>query len=553
MRGEKAEVCVERATARCSILLSNLFYECHQVIPPNTFYATCEENNCFGEEVCEIVASYAHLCKLLKTWIPSIDPCKVCMCLENRTVNCVPQPCATAKLCDLISCKLPLIPHCEDGLQLIQTNPGGCRPDYACVCKKEECKPQSTPFCPPHRKPVLVKTRCCDEFQCVCSCNNSTVTCPPGYLSSSVCVHRNIVYPLGMTWEEGCKECSCTHMKDAVTGLRITECVEKGCSTSCPAGYKYVNREGACCGKCLRTMCEDKPLWSRRDEDVVWHNVRHCEPVNGCVLNGTVLAPGKRMLLDECTTCQCTTRQGLFLTYKLTCGKITCEPCPKNYRMEKTSGSCCGKCLPTRCDIQLRDGTILYLKPNETIQDGCDNHFCKVNQKGDFIWERKITGCPPFDSKKCLAEGGKVTKLGNTCCETCVYARDPGGYTCVRGVVMGSHAVDIMTSILIRNVHNCCISGVEPECKLATGRLEFVKVDDCVNENQLNLHYCEGKCSSQAIYNITLNRIEDLCSCCSATAADTMRVPLRCANGSLVHHQVFNARECDCLSRKCQP
>ncbi|ETE57168.1 hypothetical protein L345_17119 [Ophiophagus hannah] len=176
------------------------------------------------------------------------------------------------------------------------------------------------------------------------------------------------------------------------------------------------------------------------------------------------------MMLDECTTCQCNARQGLYLTYKLMCGKITCEPCPKNYQMEKTSGSCCGKCLPTRCNIQLRDGTILYLK-------------------------------------------GKVTKVGNTCCETCV----------------------------------------EPECKLTIGRLEFVKVDNCVNENQLNLHYCEGKCTSKAIYNITLNRLEDICTCCSATATNAMLVPLRCANGSLVHHQVFNARECECLSRQCQP
>ncbi|KAG8142722.1 hypothetical protein E2320_005937, partial [Naja naja] len=291
----RPEVCVEHASRRCSILLSTPFYECHQVIPPNIFYATCEENNCVGEEVCEIIASYAHLCKVhgvcvdwrtpdfcamkcpdsliyqhcqkgctkhcengtnlqvcmdyptegcfcppgqpLETWIPSTEPCKVCMCLENRTpLTVVPVRFQDSRgipiICDLISCKLPPVPHCEDGLQLIQTNAGGCRPDYACVCKQEECEPQPTPICPPHRKRILVKTQCCDEFQCVCSCNNSTVTCPPGYLSS--CVH-NIVYPLGMTWEEDCKECSCTDMKDAVTGLLISECLEKRCSTSCPA------------------------------------------------------------------------------------------------------------------------------------------------------------------------------------------------------------------------------------------------------------------------------------------------------------------------------
>ncbi|ETE56990.1 von Willebrand factor, partial [Ophiophagus hannah] len=40
---------------------------------------------------------------------------------------------------------------------------------------------------------------------------------------------------------------------------------------------QYVLPSGACCGKCLRTMCEDTTLWSRGDEDegVTWHNVRH--------------------------------------------------------------------------------------------------------------------------------------------------------------------------------------------------------------------------------------------------------------------------------------
>ncbi|XP_062990456.1 von Willebrand factor isoform X2 [Elgaria multicarinata webbii] len=687
--------CVENATTKCSILLSPQFYECHQIIPPNMFYATCEENNCYGDEVCEIISAYVHLCRThgiciewrspefcamkcpipliyehcqkgctkhcengtnteicmdyptegcfcppgqvtldgscvheevctqcisedgmrhqhLETWISSNEPCKICMCLNNRTINCTVQPCPAARptvcgpceiprlrrnsdqccpvyecVCDLVTCKLPAVPHCENGLQLLQTNPGKCRPDYACVCKKEKCSLQPIPSCSPHRKLSVKKTQCCDEYQCTCSCVNSTVACPAGHSSTSVtndcgctsttcipdkvCVHQNVVYPIGKTWEEGCTECSCTDMEDAVTGLRITECLEKECSKICPPGHQYVNKEGSCCGKCLKTMCEETSPWSRGDGNADhWHEVGsewqypsnpcvirecvqvneevfiqtknvsctqmeppncpfgtelhcdrksgccpscHCEPAVGCVFNGTILGPGKRVLLDPCTTCQCSLQKGVYLKYKLTCGKITCEPCPKNYRIEKVSGSCCGKCLPTVCAIQLRDRTILYLKPNETIQDGCDSHYCKVNMKGDFIWEKRITGCPPFDSNRCLATGGKIANIDNTCCKTCV----------------------------------------EPECKQVTGRLEYVKVDDCVNENQLNIHYCEGKCGSKAIYNITVNRIEDQCTCCSATVTDSMQVPLRCANGSIVQHEVFNARQCECLSRKCKP
>uniref|UniRef100_A0A670HY20 von Willebrand factor n=1 Tax=Podarcis muralis TaxID=64176 RepID=A0A670HY20_PODMU len=686
----RAGQCVGHATTKCSILLSPQFYECHQIIPPNLYYAACEENNCYGDEICEIISSYAHLCRMqricvdwrspefcaiecpvsmrygycqggcikhcgngtnteictdyptegcfcpqgqvtmdgrcvheeectqcisedgtrhqhLETWIPSNEPCKICMCLENRTISCAIQPCPTPQppacgsceiprlrrdseqccpfyecVCDLVSCKMPAVPHCEDGLQLLQTNPGKCRPDYACVCKKEDCNPQPIAPCPPHRKLTIKKTQCCDEFQCTCDCVNSTVACPAGYLSTTltndcgctsttcnpdkVCVHQNVVYPIGKIWEEGCTECSCTDMEDAVTGLRITECLEKECNKICPPGYKYVNKEGACCGKCLKTMCDEVSHWSPGDEDVHWHEVGsewpspsdpciirecvrvneevfiqtknvscaqaqqpscpfgtelHCGRTTGCCPTchcGTecfvlIFQPGKRMLLDQCTSCQCSLQRGLFLKYKLTCGKITCEPCPKNYRMEKVSGSCCGKCLPSACSIQLRNRTIISLKPTEMIQDGCDTHYCKVNMKGDFTWEKRITACPPFDPNKCLSEGGKVANLDNTCCKTCV----------------------------------------EPECKQITGRLEYVKVGDCVNESQLNIHYCEGKCTSRAIYNITLNSIEDRCTCCSATATESMRVPLRCANGSIVQHEVFSARQCECLSRKCKP
>ncbi|KAL8194519.1 UNVERIFIED_CONTAM: hypothetical protein K2H54_023487 [Gekko kuhli] len=97
------------------------------------------------------------------------------------------------------------------------------------------------------------------------------------------------------------------------------------------------------------------------------------------------------------------------------------------------------------------------------------------------------------------------------------------------------------------------VSGVEPECKQVTGRLEYVKVGDCMSVSQLDIHYCEGKCHSKALYDITAHSIEDQCSCCSATAMDSMQVPLHCPNGSIVQHEVFNARHCECLSRKCKP
>ncbi|XP_053113872.1 von Willebrand factor isoform X2 [Hemicordylus capensis] len=685
--------CTEYTTTKCSILRSPEFLKCHGIIPPSVFYEACEESSCYDDEVCKIISSYAHICRMkgicvnwrspefcaekcpspliydhcrdctkhcengtsaeicmdnptegcfcprgqvimdgscvhedvctqcisedgthhqsLETWISPSDPCKICMCLKNRTISCIIRPCPTASppvcgscevsiqqtssdqccpvyecVCDLSTCQPPPLPRCENGLQLLRTNPGECRPVYACVCKKEECRSQPALSCPPHRKLAMKKTECCDEYQCVCSCVNSTLVCPAGYLSRSftndcgcvsttcipdkVCVHQNIIYPIGKTWEDNCMQCSCMDMEDAHTGLRITECIERECNRICPPGYEYVNKEGACCGKCLKNMCNDVSSRSRGDEDVHWYEIGtewslpsdpcilrecvrvneevfiqtknvscrqvdstacqfgtelrctrntgccpscHCEPVSGCILNGTIIGPGKHVLLDPCTSCLCRVQNGLYMKYTLSCQKLTCEPCPKNYRLENVPDSCCGKCLQVTCAIWLKDRTIRYLQPNETVQDGCDFHYCKVNEKGDFIWEKRITVCTPFNPNQCLAEGGKIAKIENSCCDTCV----------------------------------------EPECKQVTARLKRVQVDDCVSENQLNIHFCQGKCASKAIYDIVMKQIEDQCTCCSATVTDPMQVPLRCANGSIVLHEVLNARQCECLSRKCKP
>ncbi|XP_050821053.1 von Willebrand factor isoform X3 [Gopherus flavomarginatus] len=684
--------CTEHAATKCNVLGSPLFAQCRGIISPDMFYSACEENSCYEDEICEVIASYAHVCRTngicviwrspefcamkcpnsliydhcrtsctkhcenstsisvckdypiegcfcppgqvtlnsycvdeevcteciaedgthhqhTETWIPSNEPCKICMCLENRIINCTTQPCPTAKpavcgpcevsrlrqdsdqccpkyecVCDLVTCDLPAVPVCEDGLQPVLTNPGECRPTYSCACKQEECKLEHIPSCPPHRELTVKKTQCCDEYECTCSCTNSTVSCPAGYLSTSVtndcgctttncipdkvCVHHNVVYPTGKSWEEVCRDCTCTDMEDAVTGLHIAECLEKECNTICPQGYTYVNREGECCGKCQKTMCEEQNSWSRGDVDVRLHEVGtewrspfspciinkcvrvndevfvekrnvscsqmdaptchlgyelrcdritnccpscRCEPVNGCVLNGTILGVGERLMLDQCTNCQCSLQRGLPMNFKLTCRKTTCEPCPKSYRMEEISGSCCGKCVPTSCGIKLRDGRILYLKPNETVQDGCDSHSCKVNEKREFIWEKRITGCPPFDSRRCLAEGGKIAKIDNTCCETCI----------------------------------------EAECRQVNSRLTYLNINGCEAEDGVPIFQCEGKCRSKTKYSVEMNRLEDECTCCSATQTVPVTVSLRCANGTVVQHEVPSAKQCDCFSRKC--
>ncbi|XP_060046210.1 von Willebrand factor [Erinaceus europaeus] len=570
------------------------------------------EGTCVPEEACtQCVSDDGMRHQLLETWVPDHQPCQICMCLRGRKINCTMQPCPTPRapvcgpcevarlhqdggqccpeyecVCDLKNCDQPQTPHCEGGLQLTLTNPGECIPNFTCVCRKEECPSQLPPSCPPHRTPALRKTQCCDEYECACSCANSTVSCPLGYLASAVtndcgcttttclpdkvCVHRGTIYPVGQFWEEGCDVCTCTDLEDAVVGLRVAQCSQKPCDEGCRGGFTYVLHEGECCGRCLPSACEVVTGSPWGDSQTSWKNVgsrwtdfknpclinecirvkeevfvqQHniscqqldvpfcpvgfhlscqtseccptcrCEPVQACLLNGTMIEPGRSLMTDVCTTCRCSLEEsGTVSRFRLECRKTTCTPCSQGYREEKVEGECCGRCLPVACTIWLRDGQIMTLKRDETFQDGCDSHLCKVNEKGEYIWEKRVMGCPPFDEHRCLAQGGKIMKIPGTCCDTCE----------------------------------------EPECKDITAQLQYVKVGSCKSEEEVDIHYCQGKCASKAVYNIDVEDVQDQCSCCSPTRTEPMQVPLRCTNGSVIFHQVLNALQCKCSSRKCSP
>uniref|UniRef100_H3AU93 von Willebrand factor n=1 Tax=Latimeria chalumnae TaxID=7897 RepID=H3AU93_LATCH len=566
---------------------------------------------CANEDVCtQCIDENGTPRQVMETWIPSHEHCQICTCLDNRRINCTTKPCATATpptcgpceiprltndahqccpefecVCDLVTCVLPPVPKCEDGLVPVLTNPGECKPNYACACKKEECKLESAPSCSSHRKRTVEKTQCCDKYECTCNCVNSTVSCPLGYSSESVtndcgcttttcnpdkvCVHHEVIYHTGHSWEENCKECTCTNEKDSITGLYIAECFEKTCSEICPPGETYTKEEGECCGKCKKANCQEVAFGTDGQEINHWHVVGdiwrsslnpclinecnmvngeafvqqknvscshlkvpkcptgfelqcnrvedccptcECIPVNGCVLNGTIVGAGKTVIMDACNECECRVENDMITKFQLRCKKTTCKPCPDGYIAEKINGSCCGKCKPTVCSVKLKSGRIVKLKPNETIQDGCDSNHCKVNDQGEFVWEKRITSCPPFNREKCLAGGGKIAQITETCCERCV----------------------------------------EAECKQVTGVIKTIMIDDCVTENNVNIHYCEGKCTSKAVYSLEKEKMENQCICCSATATEPMKVPLRCGNGTIVQHEVLNAKQCDCLSHECE-
>lgn len=58
------DVCSQSPSQQCNILLSKAFEQCHSKIQPSDYFKLCQETSCHGQDPCEIIASYGHLCRL---------------------------------------------------------------------------------------------------------------------------------------------------------------------------------------------------------------------------------------------------------------------------------------------------------------------------------------------------------------------------------------------------------------------------------------------------------------------------------------------------------
>uniref|UniRef100_A0A8C8MEA0 von Willebrand factor n=1 Tax=Oncorhynchus tshawytscha TaxID=74940 RepID=A0A8C8MEA0_ONCTS len=520
---------------------------------------------CVSPDACnQCVDQHGHTHPYLQSWVPEENTCLICMCLDRQRINCTARPCIDHKVCDLVSCQLPEVPRCEDGLTVVLTNPGECQPIHHCACKKEECSLQVPPACPTHRRLSVKQTQCCDSYQCVCDCHNTTHSCPPGFITSSstndcgctetaclpdqVCVVGGVVYRVGSQWEEGCEKCSCTHQQDTHTNLHITQCVPPVCDHSCPLVTIYTHTNLHCLKKKNKQTClvfakryvGDSPnIWKKVQLGEVWRSAKdvcverqcvlvgerevfithsnvscpsvdptscplgselrcdttdccprcHCAPQDACVLNHTVIGAEESLMVDLCTHCTCSVEEGAVRRYKLSCRRISCPACPEGYTLEEVPESCCGRCVATACTIQRPDGHFITVKVRHTLNEGCSQYSCGVNGKGDLVLQTRVTTCPPLDRQLCT----------------------------------------------------------EPECRKTVGTLNYIKVDDCQSQQQIELHYCEGKCRSKSVYSLETNAVERECVCCVSVATEPLSIPLLCSNGTLTHHNVLSVTACDCL------
>uniref|UniRef100_A0A3B4BK09 von Willebrand factor n=1 Tax=Periophthalmus magnuspinnatus TaxID=409849 RepID=A0A3B4BK09_9GOBI len=533
----------------CQALRSEVFAPCHSVVPVQLFLSRCEEQVCEQSDVCEVLTAYAQMCRqngacvhwrgphlcfqcpspmeyhacrsgcvedcrsiqtlaeernstscvdtptegcycaegmvlhqgvcvspdsctqcvdqqghtYMQSWVPEENPCLICLCLDQQRINCTARPCNDIK---------PVCGPCEI---LREKRESKCCPEYE--CKKEQCDLQPPPTCPPYRQLSVKKTTCCDAFECKCKCQNSTRSCPTGFITST------------STNDCGCTVTTCEPDKvGEVWPSPLDQCVLQECVKV--HEQVFVTEKNVSCSAMDTPFC---PLGSEL------HCAKEgccpfCHPVEACLFNNTLIGPGEHLMVDPCTHCECQVETEAVRKFKLSCKRTSCPECPM---------ACCGHCVATTCFIQKTDGTLSSLPVNSTREEGCNLYSCSLSPQGDLVAQVKVTTCPAFDSQ------GTVSPLGDSC--------------------------------------------VEPECQKTKGTLNYIRVDDCQSEQQVELHYCElqGKCRSRSLYSLERGAVEKECVCCSALDTQALSVPVVCDNGTRSLQTVLSVTKCDCVSRHC--
>uniref|UniRef100_W5LVB0 CTCK domain-containing protein n=1 Tax=Lepisosteus oculatus TaxID=7918 RepID=W5LVB0_LEPOC len=170
--------------------------------------------------------------KLGESWRSN---CHDCVCDEaSMSVQCQPHVCPVP----------PTLPCTQEG-QVLVTGPmanDSCCNTTTCKCDLSRC-PKAEKSCEPGFKPVAQPSEqgCCPVYKCE---------------PRNVCVLNNIEYQPGVIVPVSlCEECQCTSEIDPFTQLHQMQCRKQTCDRNCPAGFRYQEVPGQCCGKCTQVAC----------------------------------------------------------------------------------------------------------------------------------------------------------------------------------------------------------------------------------------------------------------------------------------------------------
>uniref|UniRef100_A0A8C3BEJ0 Mucin-5AC n=1 Tax=Cairina moschata TaxID=8855 RepID=A0A8C3BEJ0_CAIMO len=286
----------------CKIILSKVFAECHDVIPPEPFFKGCVFDGCR-------ITEESMQCSSLEIYATECASRGVCIDWRGKTNNTCRKYCRTQKSV----CK-PVI------ISVLFSNSVD-HPGYGVT---EGC------FCP----------------------EGTTLLSE----DSSICVSECCKYSPGEKWTTNCQECVCDRQT-----LRV-QCTKHVCSMpqqkACyEPGYVPVQiqiPEDPCCTR--TECCKYYQLWS-----VMY--IQQLSFINND-FSSDFPQPGAVIPSGPCETCTCSESSYSSLQQvAVKCQPVICDTyCPMGYKYTVEPGKCCGTCKAEACIVIMGDNTTHVLK-----------------------------------------------------------------------------------------------------------------------------------------------------------------------------------------------
>ncbi|XP_028590514.2 mucin-5AC [Podarcis muralis] len=370
----------------CDIILSEVFSDCHQIIPPKPFHQGCSFDSCHIINTtmqCSGLEIYASLCASKG----------VCIDWRAKTNGSCPYSCPEGKVYDPCG---PINPPTCDNSRASQHNGTGI---------VEGC------FCAPGTKLFNSYNDICVE-QCGC-------TGPDGMPKEP-----------GASWISNCQECTCEKYT-----LKV-QCTPKICATPVPARCEFegfvpvsvTTPEDKCCPQ-MKCVCNTSYCPESIETCPVGYELKQqklpgdccikatCVKIPGCIDKGIFYKPGAVVPRGLCETCRCSVEQDPESQINtVECVSQACDKnCPVAQEYKEIPGQCCGKCSAVACVIK-EGSSVQVIKPGEIWNhpgNNCTTYECELIED-QYIPVPTKRPCAPLN---CPPENVRLSEDG--CCKVC--------------------------------------------------------------------------------------------------------------------------------------
>ncbi|XP_072277629.1 mucin-5B-like [Pyxicephalus adspersus] len=469
----------------CKVILSNVFKECHTVVPPEPFYQACVSDGCTrseGDVLCSSLQSYARLCGIEGVCVDWRDSTNG-LCSKNCSSHLEYRPCGPA-----------VEPTCNSRYNDKFYNKST---DFmeGCYCPKGTTKFNTI-------SDKCVKT---------CGC-----TGPDGMPREP-----------GETWESNCQTCICDNTTMSV------RCAAKSCAMPIPAScteegsmpVSLLDPANPCCHitecRCNISLCSKVKIVCELGYEAVLQTetrgccpLYKCVPKDVCVYNGSQYQPGDIVpSSNPCEKCMCDgTMNETSKMHPVTCTPIVCSiKCAQGFTYQNVAGQCCGTCVQSQCVMDLPDNSTYLLNPGKTWSppgDNCTEYEC-VNKKGKLLTVASKMSCPKINLDECVP--GTIQKDSKGCCLTCVQERNKCQKMKTEEIILQNGCRSLKPVVM-----SFCKGNCESSSRYSAKSQSMEHICGCCQETETERVTVDLSCPNGEIMNYSFISVKS-CACADST------------------------------------